>query len=67
MDSGRCPRLSPRRTAPTVPHHPSRRPSPGQSRASTRLPVVVPLQARTLGSSNKIHSAKVLFEILAQI
>ena len=26
MDPGRCPRLSPKRTAPTVAHHPSRRP-----------------------------------------
>ena len=67
MDRGRCPRLSPQRTAPTVAPRPSRRPSPGRTRASTRLPAVVPVQARTPGSADKIHSAQIAFEILAQI
>ena len=64
---GRWPRLSPQRTASTVAHHPRRRPSPGRTRASTRLPAVVPAQALTPGSADKIHSAQIAFEILAQI
>ena len=67
MDRGRCPQLSPQRTAPTVAPRPSLRPSPGRTRASTRLPAVVPVQARTPGSADKIHSAQIAFEILAQI
>ena len=67
MDPGRCPRPSLQRTGPMVARHPSLRPSPGPTRASTRLPAVVPVQARTPGSADKIHSAQIAFEILAQI
>ena len=67
MDPGRCPRQSPQRTAPTGAPRPSLRPSPGRTRASTRLPAVVPAQALTPGSADKIHSAQIAFEILAQI
>ena len=67
MDPGRCPRLSAQRTGPTVAPRPSHRPSPGPTRASTQLPAVVPAQARTPGLADKIHSAQIAFEILAQI
>ena len=67
MDRGRCPRLSLQRTAPTVAYRPSLRPSPGRTRASTRLPAVVPVQARIPGLADKIHSVQIAFEILAKI
>ena len=67
MDRGRFPRQSPQRTALTVAPRPSLRPSPGRTRASTQLPAVVPVQARIPGSADKIHSAQIAFEILAQI